>query len=105
MSLQMASRTAAAWSCRRMGSTPGASSSISAPSAPMLTHCRWRVTPGRWAEMHCARPSSRLMSALLPTLGKPTTAARTGRGRSPFSSRRALMPSLTGGRVCVSVPP
>ena len=95
MSLQMARRTAAAWSARRMGSTPGASSSMMAPSAPSETHCRCRVTPGRAALAHCARPISRLISALLPTFGKPTTAARTGRGRSPFSRRRSFNPSLT----------
>jgi len=35
------------------------------------------VTPGRGAEGATLRPSSLLISALLPTLGKPTCAATT----------------------------
>ena len=56
-------------------------------------HCR--VSPGRSWLSQARRPTSRLMTADLPTFGNPTTAARTGRGLSPLLARWALMTSPT----------
>ena len=50
----------------------------------MRTQRKFRVTPGRGAEAHALDLVNRLIKALLPTLGYPMTAARTGRGINPF---------------------
>ena len=52
------------------------------------------MTPGRGAEAHALDFVSRLISALLPTLGYPITAVRTARGINPFATR-SLTRSLT----------
>lgn len=60
-----------------------------------------RVTPGFGADSHARLPTSRLMSADLPTLGNPTTTARTGRGCRPRDSRLRL--TLAAARNAVSI--
>ena len=67
---------------------PGVSSMSTSP--PSRSHASWRVTPGLAADLAARRPTSRLMSALLPMLGKPITAARTARGCRPRRARAAF---------------
>jgi len=74
------------------GMTPGASSR-SRPS-PSRTHFSIRVTPGLGAVSTTLRLSRRLISALLPMLGKPMTQARTGRGCRLRRARLALIATL-----------
>ena len=52
------------------------------------------MTPGFGALSHARRPTRRLMSALLPTFGKPMTQARTALGFRPRAERRALISLL-----------
>lgn len=75
------------------GSSPGLSRSSSSLST--RTHLRLRVTPGLGALLHVLRPRKRLIRADLPTLGKPTTAARTARGCRLRAVRRALIAVLS----------
>ena len=56
---------------------PGVSSSSSPRST--VTHCLTRVTPGRSLALADLRLATLLMKVDLPTLGMPTTMARTGR--------------------------
>mmetsp|Transcript_9895 Transcript_9895/g.29098 ORF Transcript_9895/g.29098 Transcript_9895/m.29098 type:complete len:243 (+) Transcript_9895:465-1193(+) len=93
MSLHIANASAASWFTCFAGMMPGlSSSSMSAPSRsfPSRTHCRLRVMPGVSADFAILRPSKRLMSALLPTLGKPMTATRMARGSRSRLARRSL---------------
>ena len=64
-----------------MGITPGASSNSN--SLEIRTHLSCLVTPGRAALSTTRRFTNRLIKADLPTLGKPITTARTGRGNIP----------------------
>ena len=88
MSSQRARRRAACWSSSRGGSTPGASSR--SRSWPRRTQRKVRVTPARRALSTTFWRTSRLIRADLPTLGKPSIKARTGRGFIPRPRRRSL---------------
>ena len=68
------------------GSTPGASSR--SRSWPSRTQRKVRVTPARRALSTTFWRTSRLIRADLPTLGKPSIKARTGRGFIPRPLRR-----------------
>ena len=100
MSSQRARRRAACWSSSRGGSTPGASSR--SRSCPSRTQRRLRVTPARRALSTTFWRTRRLISADLPTLGKPSISARTGRGRMPRARRRALRASPARIAACCS---
>ena len=65
---------------------------VSSRSSPWSTwtHCLPRVTPGRSPALADFRPATLLMKVDLPTLGTPTTMARTGRPTRPFSRQRAI---------------
>ena len=95
MELQTASENAAS-----PPTVPGESSRSSRP--PMRSHLSVRVTPGRAALSHIRRPSRRLMSALLPTLGKPTTTTRTARGLRPRRARASLMRAVSRSAALVT---
>ena len=100
MSSQRARRRAACWSSRRGGSTPGASSR--SRSWPSRTQRRLRVTPARRALSTTFWRTNRLIRADLPTLGKPSIRARTGRGFMPLPARRALRASPARIAACCS---
>ena len=92
----MASRTAPVKArCRPIVSSsnlghriPGVSSS-SRPWSTVI-HCLPRVTPGRSPALADFFLATLLMKVDLPTLGMPTTMARTGRPTWPFSFHRAI---------------
>ena len=67
---------------------PGVSSRSSRAST--LTHCFPRVTPGRSPALADLRRATLLIKVDLPTLGTPTTMARTGRPTCPFSRQRSI---------------
>ena len=67
---------------------PGVSSSSSPRST--VTHCFPRVTPGRSLALADFFRATLLIKVDLPTLGTPTTMARTGRPTRPFSCQRAI---------------
>ena len=100
MSSQRARFKAARWSSKRGGSTPGASSRSS--TWPRRTQRRLRVTPARRALSTTFWRTRRLIRADLPTFGKPSTRARTARGRMPRLRRRSLRASPARIAACCS---
>ena len=100
----MASRTApvkARWrpmvSSSNLGQRmPGVSSSSSPWST--VIHCLPRVTPGRSEALADFFLATLLIKVDLPTLGMPTTMARTGRPTWPFSRHLAIC-SLSAPRI------
>ena len=100
MSSQRARRRAACWLSSRGGSTPGASSR--SRSWPSRTQRRLRVTPALRALSTTFWRTSRLISADLPTFGKPSIRARTGLGFMPRPRRRALRASPARIAACCS---
>lgn len=83
--------------CRMHGGHPsgGCSSITCSWWTPTVAYFSTLVTPGLAAESTTLRPSSLLISALLPMFGKPITHALTGRGARPRLLRLALIYSLT----------
>ena len=110
----MASRTAPVKArCRPIVSSsnlghriPGVSSS-SRPWSTVI-HCLPRVTPGRSPALADFFLATLLMKVDLPTLGMPTTMARTGRPTWPFSFHRAICsfsaPRMTGENCFTPAP-
>ena len=94
------------WSSNFGHRMPGVSSS----SKPLSTviHCLPRVTPGRFWALADLRPATLLIKVDLPTLGTPTTMARTGRPTCPFSAHLAICSFkmlLTTGENCFTPAP
>ena len=106
MALHTASRAASSWFRMSGGMMPGLSSSskevslLAVPSAAALDslafaprspltriHCRLRVIPGASADLARRRPTSRLITADLPTLGNPMTPTRSDRALRPRDRR------------------
>ncbi len=81
-------------------SSPGASSKSRSP--PTLSHLRLLVTPGFGALSQTRLFRNLLIKADLPTLGKPMTAALTGRGCSPLALRLSLMLLLSNSAALVT---
>ena len=104
-SMQCARMQMNAWQLTldKPGCPPGASSRSSCP--PTRIQRRERVTPGLGAESASLLLNSLLMSADLPTLGKPTTQARTARGLSPLLALAAFSVSPTLAASLISCSP
>mmetsp|Transcript_12759 Transcript_12759/g.43196 ORF Transcript_12759/g.43196 Transcript_12759/m.43196 type:complete len:222 (+) Transcript_12759:414-1079(+) len=119
MSSQAASMYAARWVTCLAGMMPGVSRSWSSgarPPAdarrpeplppPTAAQVNDRVTPARFSDRSLARPTSLLIRADLPTFGKPSTHARTARGRRPLRARLAFTwaPARSTARLRASTP-
>ena len=101
-----ASSSPTSWESNRGQSMPGVSSSSSVRST--LIHCRPRVTPGRSETAAALRPAALFINVDLPTLGIPSTMARSCRVPWPLASLAAIFsasrPLTAAGKSLTPLP-